>query len=330
MSRCYCPIKAYRTSDNSIIFNNTKGQGIHELTIPCGQCIGCRLNKAESWAVRIMHECQEHEQNSFITLTYSQDHLPPDGNLEFNDVTLFFKRLRKALYPKKIKYFYCGEYGEQFSRPHYHICLFGHDFSDDRTHWRTKDSHKFYRSDLLEKLWQFGHAEIGELEYGSAKYVANYVTKKVTGKQADSHYERCLPSGEIIQVIPEQARMSRKEGIGKRWLQKFWSDVYPHDYTVMEGKKFRVPSYYDKWLEKHNPSLFEKIKIDREASMIDLQNTSIHELNRIHETKLLNQKHFVSRELDGEPAPSPDSAIMNYYKRDRINYHKSKRKDHGT
>ncbi|WP_209313267.1 MULTISPECIES: hypothetical protein [Enterobacterales] len=54
-----------------------------------------------------------HETNCWLTLTYADEHLPWTEygfpTLDRRDVTLFLKRLRKAIAPLKIRYFGCGE-----------------------------------------------------------------------------------------------------------------------------------------------------------------------------------------------------------------------------
>ena len=37
------------------------------LQVPCGRCIGCRLERSRVWAVRCVHESSLYEQNCFIT-----------------------------------------------------------------------------------------------------------------------------------------------------------------------------------------------------------------------------------------------------------------------
>lgn len=334
MSTCFYPLRVLRDAENNLVFTN---EGIPSL--PCGQCLGCRLNHAEGWAIRMMHEASCHEENSFLTLTYSEEHLPSTKNLSYRAVTGFIKRLRKALthtpYHKKLKYYYVGEYGENFARPHYHIILFGFDFSygirykgseNIKTPEYTKNDATYYSSTFLTDLWGKGICHIGDVNYNTCMYVAKYVTKKVNGRNKDSHYVRTLDDGEIVEVVPEKAFMSRKEAIGKKWLQQFWTDVYPSDEVVHETRRLKTPAYYDKWLEKNNPELFLQVKQHREAGMLDLGQRSLSDLSRIHEVKVLNQKNS-SRDLEGAPTANPaDEKILAYSKRERITLHQRSKK----
>jgi len=190
-----------------------------------------------------MHESQLHRFSSFVTLTYSDDHLPYGGVLHYRHFQLFCKKLRKRHGP--FRFFMCGEYGDNLYRPHYHAALFGVGFPD-RYPWRKSSAgFQLYRSPFLESVWDFGTAEIGELSFDSAAYVARYCMKKRTGKSADEHYARIVPdTGELISLVPEFARMSLRPGIGAQWLDKYVDDILPRDAVVMEGKQVPIPRYY--------------------------------------------------------------------------------------
>lgn len=247
---CFKPLTAWRSLEktskgkNKIVFR--KSETGRTIQLPCGQCIGCRLEHSLLWAIRCTHEADTHDQNSFITLTYSPEKLPSDGSLVTWHITDFLKRLRKSIQPKKIKYFMCGEYGEKFKRPHYHICLFGHDWPDKEIH-EEREGILLYTSDTLEKLWSQGFTTTGELNFSTAAYTARYILKKVSGQQREQHYYRtCEHTGNLVQIEPEYIRMSN--GIGKNWLAKYSTDVWPSDYLIHKNKKFKVPRYYDKQL----------------------------------------------------------------------------------
>ena len=161
----------------------------------------------------------------------------------------------------------CGEYGEDFGRPHYHACLFGIDFSHDRKVWKHSGQFPLYRSASLEELWPFGHSSIAELTFETAAYTARYVMKKVTGDAAEKHYRRTDPeTGESFDLVPEFNKMSLKPGIGATFLNKYMSDIYPHDYVVVNGSKAKPPRYYDKKFSEVDPDAFDQLKADRELA----------------------------------------------------------------
>lgn len=266
---CFHPLHGFKSrtlnasGKRSITFNPSQGYRDLPVSVPCGQCIGCRLERSRQWAIRCVHEAQLHEKNSFITLTYDNENLPPDKSLHVDHFQKFMKRLRKRFGPN-IRFFHCGEYGEKFARPHYHACLFNFDFRDKKL-WKEVRGNKLYVSKSLEELWPFGFSTIGDVTFESAAYVARYITKKVTGKNAKDHYELMLPDGELVTRKPEYVTMSRRPGLASAWFQKYSSDVYPSDFIVMREKKIKPPKYYDRLYEHTYPEEIAEIKIKRKT-----------------------------------------------------------------
>lgn len=237
---CFRPLKGYRAKSRNengkrpVVFSWREGFYDTPIDIPCGQCIGCRLERSRQWAVRCVHEASLYADNCFITLTFNDANIPEDGSLDVRHFQLFMKRLRKK-YGENIRFFHCGEYGAHKGRPHYHACLFNFDFPD-KVLWSIRDGVRLYRSDSLQSLWPFGFSTIGEVTFESAAYVARYIMKKVTGDAADSHYDGRKP---------EYTTMSRRPGIGSGWFEKYSSDVYPSDFVVINNKKVKPPRYYN-------------------------------------------------------------------------------------
>jgi len=266
---CYSPIKAWYsrelTKDGKrfIVFNPAKGYADKKVDIPCGQCIGCRLERSRQWAVRIMHEASLHENSCFVTLTYDDAHLPADGSLCLDDFQRFMKRLRKNVAPEKVRFFHCGEYGEKLKRPHYHVAFFGIDFRD-RSVYTINDA-LFESSKTLSELWPLGFNTVGELTFESASYIARYITKKITGEKKSDHYAIVDEfTGEVLhERTPEYITMSRRPGIGYEWFNKYVDDVYPSDSIVVKGKEMKPPKYYDMLYNKYFKEEFKKIKASR-------------------------------------------------------------------
>lgn len=204
-----------------------------------------------------------HNQNSFITLTYREEDLPSDGSLVLEHFQNFMKRLRWHS-GEKIRFFHCGEYGEDLKRPHYHAILFGYQFPDLEHFATNHQGQPLYRSKTAEKIWQKGWVTIGEATWQSAAYVARYIFKKQKGESARDHYwTEPDEDGVITTLKPEYVTMSRRPGIGLSWLKKYWTDIYPKDYLTINGKKFAPPRYYDKWLKDHHPEIMEDVIIGR-------------------------------------------------------------------
>lgn len=258
---CYHPLHAWYANETnpsgkrSLVFKPQSGA--HEkrqIAVPCGQCIGCRLERSRQWAIRCLHEASMHSASCFITLTYDQAHMPSGGTLVLDHFQRFMKRLRKDTPHQRIRFFHCGEYGAQLQRPHYHALLFGERFND-RTFWSERNGIKLHRSQRLERLWPNGFSTVGDITFESAAYVARYITKKVTGTPANLHYQGRKP---------EYVTMSRRPGIGTSWLQRYITDVYPSDEVHILGRgTYKPPRFYDRILLDTNPTLLLRLKEKR-------------------------------------------------------------------
>ena len=245
--------------------------------LPCGQCIGCRLERSRQWAIRCVHHAQLYPHNSFLTLTYDQEHLV-SPSLNHRDWQLFMKRLRKHASKElskrsgssksnlrqsitlpetrpqaesQISYYMAGEYGPKHLRPHFHACLFNYQFKDKKYYRTTKSKSKIYTSDLLTNLWQKGFASIGEVNIKSAAYIARYIIQKKNGPNAARYYEHINEeTGEITDLLPEYNRMSLRHPIGKVWFDRYHTDVFPHGVVTTRSGDAKSPRYYDKLFER--------------------------------------------------------------------------------
>ncbi|AXL14649.1 replication initiator protein [Microviridae sp.] len=268
MMQCTSPITGYRAVEGGgIVQSVQKGYADQHLTVRCGQCIGCRLERSRIWAIRSVHEASLYDKNIFATLTYDDDNLPWRGNLQRPDITNFFKRLRKKT--AKIRTFYCGEYGDETKRPHYHALIFNY-CPDDKELMFVKDGHRYYRSEKLDKIWRKGHVNFSdEVTFSNASYTAGYVTKKATGKHAKDKYQWIDPdTGEVHEITPEFQGQSLKPGIGQPWIEKWLWDVYTKDEIVIDGTAMRPPRYYDQQCEKLAPELWADVQRRRKEKYI--------------------------------------------------------------
>nr|QJB20822.1 MAG: replication initiator protein [Microvirus sp.] len=281
---CYSPLEAWRLDDGSISFNPRYRLGFERLSLPCGQCIGCRLERSRQWAIRCVHEAQLWRDNCFITLTYDPSHLPADGSLCLRHWQLFMKRLRKK-FGSNIRFFHCGEYGEKFSRPHYHACLFN--FSPpDKVLFKTVNGFNLYLSKSLEELWGKGFVTIGDVTFESAAYVARYVLKKVTGNRAADYYSFVDSDGVVRLRRPEYVTMSRRPGIASGWYDKFSGDVFPSDQVIIRGRPMRPPRFYDNKLKAFDPEMWDEVSFSRfETAQKHLDNSSPQRLAVRHEVQ---------------------------------------------
>lgn len=276
---CFSPIQAFRgsvvndaTGKRPMVFSRQGSHSGVRQMLPCGRCIGCRLEFSRRWAVRIMHEAKLHKENCFVTLTYDKEHLPEVGSLVPDDLSGFHKRLHNRLLHKRgvgIRYYGCGEYGDLNRRPHYHSIIFGFDFPDKLIYSRTKRDQAVYTSKMLDEVWGKGLCVIGEVNFETAAYVARYCLKKVNGKQReDGHYAVYDADGVIHERTPEFAHMSRRPGVGSGYFDKYGGEIKHHDSLIVNGHEVPSIRYYDLKIPE---SELELIKKRRRAKSVWLE-----------------------------------------------------------
>lgn len=286
---CYHPLSAWRhvsaSNDNGksvITFQQPLSpSGWEPILIPCGQCIGCRLDYSKQWALRIVSEASQWKDNWFFTLTYNDDHLPrisvvfDDGTTVINstlipdDIKKFLKDLRR--YWKyhfdhdNIRFFCAGEYGAKTHRAHYHLCLFNLPMPDGalQPFFYNELHQQIYKCDIIEKIWNKGIISVGQLTFNSAAYVARYMLKKQKGESAALYDD--------YGIVPEFTRMSRRPGIGSDYFAEHYAEIYENDemfYTTLNSgtKKSKPPRYFDRLLEDVSPELLAATKAKREEA----------------------------------------------------------------
>lgn len=295
---CYYPLKGYECGVNPLTgkknikvvpYGSDPWPNQEPIMIPCGKCIGCRLDYSKQWANRCLLEMMYHERNCFVTLTYDDFHVPharytdsdsgclvDNLTLRSRDLQLFVKRLRKYFSPDSIRYFGCGEYGDDTYRPHYHIVLFGIDFDDKEFYKKSTTGFDIFTSPALTRLWSSpcfgcegshtpvtptGIATVQECTYETCAYTARYVMKKLKGAESDFYKE--------MHIEPPFVRMSRRPGLGRQYYDDH-PDLYNrssiHVSTLDGGKSFQPPKYFDKLLEVDDPELYEVTKYVRKFS----------------------------------------------------------------
>lgn len=255
--------------------------------LPCSKCIECRLEYARTWAIRCVHEAKMHQNNSFITLTYSDEHLISD-KLIYSDFQSFIKRLRSEIWERnkhcepdeyRISTFVTGEYGDQKKRPHWHALIFNWRPNDLIYHYTNDRGDRVFTSPTLTRLWGKGHADIGSVTFESAGYVARYAAKKLVHGHDGHDYEPI-------------SRKSNKHAIGKRFLEKYWQDIFNVGKVILyDGTEMAIPRYYEKWLQKNQPDAWEhyikRIKLQRSAEAAEKEKLKIEnfkkELDRRHD-----------------------------------------------
>lgn len=342
---CYHPIKAYYrlkedgkkdlifVDDNSLPVLDRDGVLYPgKINLPCGQCLGCRLEYSRQWAIRCMLEASLHENNYFVTLTYNDDHLPfrifdefvdPDTGelLEGSGIShplvkshpvMFMKRLRSSVKYHfgidGIKVYYCGEYGDKTGRPHYHLLLFGMPCLNDLEYLFTnKVGSNFYSSQFLSNCWQdekssdLGFVVIGDVTFDSCAYVARYILKKQKG-QSSSFYE-------VNGLEPEFCNMSRRPGIARDYYDVHKNKIYKIDELTLVGSKgkpiqCKPPKYFDSIFGFEDPDRLKELKRSRQRSAENSMKNQLSKTNlsepiylKLKEENRKNSLKLLSRDV---------------------------------
>lgn len=263
------------------------GLSSRPIMVPCGRCLGCSLSRAEAWSLRCIHEASYHERSCFITLTYRDENLPSNTGdyptLIPRHVQLFLKRLRKK--HGKLRYLYCGEYGSQTQRPHYHMLVFGYEPQDKILHSVNHRGDRLYTSATIDFEWKLGNCLIGDLTEASAGYTCRYTIKK----QTDGH-QFYLDRGQH----PPYIQMSRRPGIGAQFYSDFAADLIDSATSFIidsANNKKPIPSYYKKKFREQNPiksDLLSTIKL-HESLKRPLPNLSAKKLILSQKTQNLKR-----------------------------------------
>lgn len=290
---CFSPLTGFfstevgKTGKRGITFNRNASHSGVGLKLPCGQCIGCRLEHSRQWAMRCVHERQLHAFNEFVTLTYDDAYMPEGGTLVKRDLQLFFKRLRKQ-YGAGVRFYACGEYGESLGRPHYHAIIFNLCLTDKKFYKKAKRGEVLYTSKSLTKIWGMGHVVVGDVTFDSAAYVARYIVKKVTGDKAGEHYRGRLP---------EFTNMSRRPGIGSAWFAKYGEHAYEFDSVIMNGREIRPPRFYDTRFELVDSGMLEVLKRKRRRKALVHRSEQTPDRRRVREIVQLHALKNAKRSL---------------------------------
>lgn len=241
-----------------------------EVVIPCRKCFECVQSYSTNWAVRCCLEAKMHEKNCFITLTYDEQHIE---DLSKKTLQKFIKRLRKHFGVKSCRYFACGEYGENTGRPHYHLILFGVDFSEDRYFLkRDRRGNPIYCSDILSRLWKFGFHSIGDISFSSAKYCAKYMQKFnfANGKKAFT-------------------LQSRKPAIGYDFAVKNAESLCRSGKVYIDGKEYNIPWQFKRWFQKSVRLVSFSLQLD------SLKKCVSHSFKKVYQLAVDRRKQIIKR-----------------------------------
>nr|QJB20379.1 MAG: replication initiator protein [Microvirus sp.] len=187
-----------------------------------------------------------HKSASFVTLTYKDDAIPKNNSVSKDELQRFFKRLRIDLRDRKICYFACGEYGEQYQRPHYHAIILGIHPKEDQK--------------LVDEAWGLGFTYFGSVTYDSCRYTADYIMKSFIGKKAKDFYGDREPPFSLKSI-----------GIGKRYALDNAERLKKNRYITIRGRKIGLPRYYGKVLHLDPEDYMDEVIMRSMEAQEDLE-----------------------------------------------------------
>lgn len=299
-------VESLKDDQVGVVYKTIGGLRYGHQLIPCGKCVGCRLEYSRQWAMRCTLEALQHEFNYFVTLTYDDPNLvkmpyhvgadPYTGEVLFeghpsplipDDLTKFMKDLREYYRTHYnhdgIRFFACGEYGGKSGRPHFHLILFNCPIPDLSLYKRNFQDKPLYNSKIFSDRWKKGYVVIAECNFDTCAYVARYIMKKQTGQNGIMY--------DILGLTPEFTRMSRMPGIGRTYYDENSDKIYKYDQITIVGSKGKIlspcpPKYFDLQYGAEEPEDFERIKQERLAKM------AVSERSREYETGLSKATHI--------------------------------------
>lgn len=239
---CLFPTRASLPAEGGRPNLNSEGN----LILPCGKCRECISKRALDWATRARHEMAMHNENCFLTLTYSPENLKSDFIVK-PDFQKFIKLLRYHT-RRNIRYMVSYEYGSRFYRPHMHAIIFGWEPSQQKFLKNTNSGHPLFTSEEVSKIWKHGFHSIGAANEKTAYYIASYAlsgrTRRVTHPG----------TGESIELT-DTMDVSKRPAIGLSYLLQ-------NDRQLVDSGA-PMPRYYAKKLAKSNPTLHARFEDER-------------------------------------------------------------------
>ncbi len=288
---CYHPIPCYYNSlsREPISFTRPKGSsndsiGWNKISVPCGKCIGCKLDHSRDWVCRLLMEYDINSTGIFLTLTYD-DTKRLTYSLVKKDVQNFLKRLRKFYKNIKFKYYVAGEYGPSTFRPHYHMILFGYDFFDNDL---IKISKSIFSHRILSKLWGNGNIRFSFISKENIAYCTHYCLKK-----ADLSFQR--PSDLTRFGLVNEFQLCSKF-LGLDYFNLHKDDILKNNGIIyFNGISYSLPRYFYRKLidegsadsiRNYRKLIGSNSQASHTESLIELETFKLKKLEHLRRNKI--------------------------------------------
>lgn len=310
---CSNPIKLYKEDlKPSKYFNHSdftqlalrRSFGHDEyMLVPCRHCLNCRVDRINEFVDKAEYEYCKYGCGAFVTFTYDDTHLFKNSFIDSHsgktlnsinkkDGKDFLNRLNKLVHKeadrlKKLgienklccpdyKYVISSEYGDKFSRSHFHCLFFGLDFA--------------YCERLFWRAWNFqGSIQVGAIKNGGIAYCVKYISEQSYGiddfyKYTYHHLEK--PSSSHSLGFGEGLYLSQLKHIKETGCYK-WHNI-ERPLPAYYKNKYKVISDLDddvmrkKYVAKKDNiySLYEtRITSYKEFKMFNIKKAQLREKN---------------------------------------------------
>lgn len=266
--------------------------------VPCGKCIGCRLDSARDWATRMMLEEKYSLQSWFITLTYSPEaefkrEYDYDSQGVWSVKTRDFKFIDSEGKERvRTQYPNVNEFGKMtLNKEDYRnfnkrlLERFSDRLPDDKFirfflcgEYGDKNGrphyHGIYFNLVLNEDEVYPFFKRGDIQYYRCPIIEDLwslgivTLGKVTYDSCSYVARYCTKKSfvereeyDVHRLLPEFTEMSRRPGIGKEWFDENFEKLYStYIINLSNGKQVSVPKYFYKLLEEKDPDRFIQVK----------------------------------------------------------------------
>lgn len=245
------------------VFSRPSGHSGVSVPLPCGQCLGCRLQLRADWETRCMCEARMHEHVAFLTCTYTDEFLPKDLNVSLREAQLFVKRMRFQ-FGRDLSFMQLAEYGDTTARAHYHSTWFGLELPKDLEIFSARGGNRLYASETLDGVWKRGNVLAAPATRASMAYVAGHQLKDLVHvrERARNGYELLdVSTGELRKRTAPFRTQSNRPAIGFRFFERYWRDVFVANEGAVriDGELRSAPRYFWRLLQRMQPGLFAEL-----------------------------------------------------------------------
>lgn len=228
------------------------GKRGEQVTVPCSQCLPCRLTRRDQWACRALLEPRNGLRPSFWTLTISEDNI---STLDTDGPRLMVRRFldslrlseRRSGNPLPIRSFGSLDYGGLFGRPHFHFLIW-----NLCENWLPQEPYRKSLPRIRYSIahWPHGHVDSAPFNPQTARYVSRYVAGIWTPTELQDTSSDPLPRMNFHATRP---------GLGLIGLRSYLLQIassptrgWIHPATIsLDGRNWPIHptlrSYWQKW-----------------------------------------------------------------------------------